>query len=109
MGIIQIHNPIHSSKFTEEQVNELIPLLTIITAKYMKEREKLDQLATNSKYSIDKSRIQWYVNREYHKWKNKVDRLGGRVIGESGRVRFEGTSQFYFWSYPKQTIYEVHF
>lgn len=97
------------TQFTRKEVEEIIPNVDKITTKYMKQREELLKLMKNQSYSANPSKVTLQLYELIEKWKEKIYRLGGRVVSEQGKVRFHGEDCFYFWEYGEKLVIEVYF
>lgn len=104
-----IRNSRRITQFTRKEVEEIIPNVTKITTKYMKQREELLDLMKNQSYSANPSKVTLQLYELIEKWKEKIFRLGGRVVSEQGKVRFQGQDCFYFWEFGSNDVNEVYF
>ena len=91
--------------FTHEQAMELVPLLTLITAKTKKEINNYNAQLGHIKNRPDKGQeIQDKINLSLQAWSEKVRRLGAIPVSLS-KVKIPGENGQFYWEYPEAKLY----
>lgn len=102
-----VHHIFHlkdDALFSENEVQELVPLLYNISKKSKKIIDALSSQVKHFKNNSDMAeKMSLKSNREIQKWSEKMKRLGTNPLGLY-KVKIPSKDGFYIWEYPSLDI-----
>jgi hypothetical protein len=97
--------PLNQNKtFSQDEANELVPLLKHISAKTKRELNLLNSQLMFLKTNSEKAHfIQEKINDATQAWSDKIRRLGAIPVSLC-KVRIPGEEHQYLWEYPENKL-----
>ena len=98
--------PLNQTKtFSQEEAQDLVPLLMHISSKTKRELNVLNSQLSFFKSNSDKAQnIQEKINLSLQAWSDKVRRLGAIPVSLC-KVRIPGEDSHYLWEYPENKLF----
>ena len=108
MTLITIHHPEDNASFTEEEANQVTPLLLVITRKTKSDMTRIKgKMAAHRHNHIKAQQCQEEIRQIVRKWGDKVCRLGATPIG-AWKVLIPSSEKKHFeWEFPSTKVFET--
>ncbi len=103
-NVFSLRNILENKQLTLKELEELIPILNIMTKKIRGNVLSLNALASYQRGNKEKiKKIQTDVNNTIQRWKDHISRLGGYPQG-LWKVEFLWDGKKLYWEFPNSYV-----